>query len=141
MNTTLKIGAVAKQAGVHVQTIHYYEKEGLLPVASRSAAGYRLYAPDTVHRLLFIRHAQEIGFSLKEIRDLLSLRVDAHMTCGDVKARAEQKLVEVQHKIERLQTVRGALEGLIASCEAEKPAHECALLEALDAEHFSVRTT
>jgi len=137
----MKIGTVAKQAGVNVQTIHYYERQGLLPPAARSRAGYRLYGSDAMQRILFIKHAQEIGFSLKEIRDLLSLRVDENMTCGDVKTKAETKLVEVRRKIERLQTISNALIGLIASCEAEKPAHKCALLEALDEEHFTVRTT
>ena len=77
---SLSISQVAKRGGVNIQTIRYYERQGLLAPTSRTEAGYRIFSAESVRRIRFIKRAQELGFSLKEIEDLLSLRIDAHTT-------------------------------------------------------------
>lgn len=130
----LTIGLVARQAGVGVETIRFYERSGLLKEPPRNTSGYRKYSEDAVHRVMFIRRAKELGFSLKEIVDLLSLRVDADTSCADVKARAETKIAGIQDRIRELQRMRRALTKLAASCRGSGPASECPILEALDEE-------
>lgn len=129
----MTIGQVAKQAGVNIQTVRFYERKGLVTPASRRASGYRQYTPEAVKRIQFIKHAQEIGFSLREIEDLLSLRVDPGMTCADVKTRAEEKMAEVERKITKLQHMQRALEALVAQCDGHGPVSACPIIEALDA--------
>ena len=85
-----KIGQAAQAAAVGVETVRFYEREGLLPKPKRSAAGYRLYPPDTVKRLQFIKQAKQLGFTLSEINELLSLRASSRANCGHVRARAER---------------------------------------------------
>ena len=128
----MTIGQVAKQAGVNIQTLRFYERKGLVTPAGRRASGYRQYTLEAVKRIRFIKHAQEIGFSLREIEDLLSLRVDPATTCGDVRARAEEKMTEVESKILKLQHMQRALEVLVAQCDGHGPVSECPIIEALD---------
>lgn len=128
----MKIGQLAKQADVNIQTIRFYERKGLVMPAGRTASGHRRYTPESVRRIRFIKHAQEIGFSLREIDELLSLRVDPETTCADVETRTEAKLVEVERKIEKLREMRRALESLVAQCQGSGPVSECAIIEALD---------
>lgn len=127
----LTIGRVAAGAGVNVETIRYYERLGLLPEAPRSAAGYRLYGPDAVARLRFIKRAQELGFQLAEIAELLELRVEHGDACAAVEARALAKIDLVNKKIESLQRMREVLADLVAACEAREPTAECPILETL----------
>ncbi len=105
----LSIGQVARRAGVGVETVRFYEREGLLEEPPRRASGYRQYSEQVVTRLRFIKRAQQLGFSLKEITKLLQLRVDAHTSCEEVKHRTEAKLAEVERKLVELQRMRQAL--------------------------------
>lgn len=128
---TLTIGRAARAAGVNVETIRFYERRGLIPQPMKPQGGYRLYAPAIVGRIQFIRKAQEIGFSLREIEDLLSLRADPETDCADVRERAEAKIAEVNHKIAELERVRAALEKVRASCPGRGALTACTILEAL----------
>lgn len=129
--TTLTIGRAARAAGVNVETIRFYERRGLIPQPQKPQAGYRLYAPETVGRIRFIRKAQEIGFSLREIEDLLSLRAHPETDCADVRERAAAKIAEVDGKIAELKRVRAALEKVKASCPGRGALSACTILEAL----------
>lgn len=131
---TLKIGELAREAGVNVQTVRYYERRGLLEEPPRRASGYREYPESDVARLGFIRRAQALGFTLTEIDDLLSLRVDPRTTSADVHRRVEEKLADVEAKLADLRRIRGALRELAASCKAHGPVGECPFLEALEAQ-------
>src|SRR5207245_5906276 len=97
----LTIGHLAREAGVNLETVRYYERQGLLAKPPRSASGYRLFPSDAARRLRFIRRARELGFSLKEIRELLSLRVSRRTTSADIRTRAEAKIVDIEAKIKR----------------------------------------
>lgn len=107
-------GAVAKALGVGVQTLHYYEREGLIPAPTRSAAGYRLYPPELVERVGFIRRAQALGLPLGEIKDVLALTEQGTSPCGRVQAALAAKLTEVDQRLRELQSFRNDLAGLIA---------------------------
>ncbi len=131
---SLTIGKAAEKGGVNVQTIRYYERRGLLPLPVRSAAGYRKYSDDAIRRLRFIRQAQSLGFSLSEIEELLSLRMQAGATCGDIRKRARQKIATVNQKIGELQRIKDALSKLATACRGEGPTSECPILEALESE-------
>jgi Hg(II)-responsive transcriptional regulator len=131
---TMTIGELARAAGVNVQTVRYYERRGLLEEPPRRASGYREYPESDVGRLGFIRRAQGLGFTLAEIGDLLSLRVDPRTTSADVHRRVEEKLVDVEEKLTDLRRIRGALRELAASCKAHGPVGECPFLEALEAQ-------
>src|SRR5947209_4073737 len=100
----LTIGHVARRAGVGIETVRFYERQGLLNRPARSpSSGYRLYEEEVVARLQFILRAKELGFTLKEIKELLSLRVDPATSCDDVKARAEVKIADIEERIATLQ--------------------------------------
>lgn len=129
----LKIGEAARRGGVNLQTIRYYEREGLLPQAPRLASGYRTFGDETVRRVRFIKRAQELGFTLTEIRELLSLRVDAKRDRAEVRALAREKIREMEEKIRTLEAMREALQHLVKKCSGHGPASECPILEALDA--------
>jgi Hg(II)-responsive transcriptional regulator len=128
----LSIGQVARRAGVGVETVRFYEREGLLEEPPRRASGYRQYSEQVVSRLHFIKRAQKLGFSLKEITELLTLRVDGHTTCDEVKQAASAKIAEVEQKILELQRMRQALLQVTAPCTGDGPASSCPMLEALD---------
>ena len=105
----MTIGQVAKLAGVGVETIRFYEREGLLNKPKRKQSGYRLFGPDVVNRIRFIKSVKELGFSLKEIRELLFLRVDSRGTAAEVKRRIDQKIDQIDQRINDLRKVRAAL--------------------------------
>src|SRR5256885_3494974 len=107
--TALTIGQVADAADVNIQTIRYYERRGLFPTPRRTPAGYRQYADDAVARLRFIKHAQELGFSLQEIQELLGLRVRHSAACDVVERKTRQKIEVVQQRIRDLQRMRRTL--------------------------------
>ncbi len=125
-------GKLAGRGGVNIATIRYYEKRGLLPAAPRSRAGYRLYAGDALRRLHFIKQAQVLGFSLDEIQELLSLRMQSGTTCADVRQRANEKISAVDRKIADLKRIRNALTDLASACRGKGPTSECPILEALE---------
>jgi len=129
---SLTIGRVAKQADVHIETIRYYERRGLLLDPPRTESGYRLYDTESVTRLRFIKEAQALGFTLEEIQGLLALRVDSENSCADVRRRAERKVVDIEAKISSLQAMHDALQEMIAACARGGPSGECPILESLE---------
>jgi len=131
---SLTIGRLAREAGVNLETVRYYERRGLLPKPPRSASGYRLFPSDAAQRLRFIRRAQELGFSLKEIRQLLSLRVSRTATSRDIRARAEAKIVDIEAKIKSLESMKKTLRKVTRVCDGCAPLARCPILESLDRE-------
>jgi MerR family mercuric resistance operon transcriptional regulator len=132
--TGLLVGEVARQAGVNLQTVHYYERRGLLPKPPRTNSNYRAYPDDAVLRVRFVKRAQELGFTLKEIGELLSLRAKPGARGVDVYRRAEEKIREIDLKVLTLQAMRKALSKLMSECVTRRPGSECPILEALDSE-------
>jgi MerR family transcriptional regulator, copper efflux regulator len=130
----LTIGRLAKQAGVNLETVRFYERRGLMPKAPRSASGYRLFPADATRRLRFIRRAQDLGFSLKEIRELLALRVSPRTTSAEIRKRAEAKIADIDGKIRSLESMNKTLRKLTKSCAGFGSASECPILESLDRE-------
>ena len=129
----LTIGKIARAAGVTIDTVRYYERERLLAPAHKSRAGYRLYGPDAVRRLQFIRHAQQCGFSLAEIRELLELRSRERSCCKDVRSVAIAKRSQLEARIKALRELSEALDRLIEVCvDDAKPLEECPILGALE---------
>ena len=131
---SLTIGRLAKQAGVNLETVRFYERRGLLPRPPRSTSGYRLFPPDAARRLRFIRRAQELGFSLTEIGELLSLRVSRRTTSADIRTRAEAKIVDIEAKLKSLESMKKTLRKLSRVCDGCSPVAECPILESLDRE-------
>lgn len=128
----LTIGRVATRAAVSVETLRYYERRGLLPKPARTPSDYRVYSPDTVPRMRFVKQAQQLGFSLTEIKELLLLRAAPKARCGDVKRRAESKIQEIDAKVCALRAMRRALARLVSQCDGKLPVSACPILESLD---------
>lgn len=129
----LTIGKLAKLTEVSTDTIRYYENERLLMPASKTEAGYRLYGPDAVRRLDFIKHAQHCGMTLSEIRQLLELKADDSSCCSDVRSLAIRKKLQLEQKIKTMQAMSQALSRLIAICTAgDQPLDDCPILAALE---------
>lgn len=126
------IGQVARRAGVGVETVRFYEREGLLEVPVRRASGYRQYSEEAIKRIRFIKRTQQLGFSLKEIAELLMLRVDGQSSCEQVKERAAAKIAEVEQKMIELQHMRQALLRVASLCQEAAPKSHCPMLDALD---------
>lgn len=129
---SLTIGKVARLAGVGVETIRFYEREGLIAAPPRRESGYRQYSEETILRLVFIKRAKELGFTLKEIKDLFSLRVDSASNCDAVRQQAEAKIVAIQDKVRTLQRMEQALNKLVVACKKRRPTNPCPILEALE---------
>ncbi len=127
----LTIGRVAHAAGIGIDTIRYYEREGLLPAPARRISGYRDYTPDAVTRLRFIRRAKELGFTLPEIRELLALSADRARGVRGVKQRAEARLGEIDRRIRELKRVQRGLKHLIDACPGHGALERCPILTAL----------
>ena len=126
----LSIGSLSQQSGVNVETIRYYEKIGIMPKPERSAGGYRIYGPEHVKRLHFVRRGRELGFSLDELRGLLRL-VDGHAyTCAEVHALTTEHLREIRQKIADLKRLERVMSGMAASCGRDQ-GPECPVIEAL----------
>ncbi|MAH04161.1 MAG: heavy metal-responsive transcriptional regulator [Alphaproteobacteria bacterium] len=127
------IGDLAKKADVSIDTIRYYEREGLIEPLSVRESGYREFDETTADRLRFVIRAKQLGFSLKEIRDLLPLRDDPDTTCGQVRMLAETKLEDVLAKIKVLQAMKKDLTGLLKECtDTEASVNACPIVDALD---------
>ncbi len=126
------IGQLAKKANVNLETIRYYERRGLLPEPPRNNSGHRQYSIKDLKRTEVIKRTQSLGFSLQEISDLLSLKVESGKTCGDVKQRVKAKLIDIEKKIETLQRMKEVLQKLETDCPGEGPLNECPILETLD---------
>jgi MerR family mercuric resistance operon transcriptional regulator len=128
---TLTIGRLARAAGVGIETVRFYQRRGLIARPPRPRAGYRAYSRATLDRLRFIREAQNLGFSLREIEELLALWTAADADCGDVRARAAAKLDDVEAKIAQLERVRAALRTLIGACPGCGRLDDCAIIHAI----------
>jgi len=126
----MTIGKAARKAGVNIETVRFYERRGLVERPPKGN-GYRIYSPEEVARIRFVKEAQQIGFSLSEIGDLLALRADPAADCAEVRNQAAAKLDEVNRKIEQLQAVGAALEMLIATCPGHGALQACSILDAL----------
>jgi MerR family mercuric resistance operon transcriptional regulator len=129
---SLTIGQLAKQTDVGLETIRFYEREGLIEDPPRLPSGYRAYPPDTVQRVRFIRTAKDLGFSLKVIKELLALRVDPVESCTQVKAIAEDRIADVEQRIRALQRMRKTLHKLVTECEARRATGDCPILNSLE---------
>jgi MerR family mercuric resistance operon transcriptional regulator len=122
---------MARQAGVGIETVRFYEKNRLLETPRRRASGYREYDEETVNRLRCIQRAKELGFTLGEIKDLLSLRC-TEQPCNDVRERAETKIAEIEEKVAMLLRMKEVLERLASSCCEQSDKRRCPILESLD---------
>jgi len=130
--TSLRIGQVADEAGVTVETVRFYESQALIPEPPRSQGGYRMYTADAVKRVRFIQRAKELGFSLKDIQSLLELRNEPGTTCAAIKAQTVHKIADVDDKIRDLVRIRDALSDLADRCVSGPNLSECPILDALD---------
>jgi len=127
------IGKLAGLTDLTTETLRYYEQEGLIVPDAKSDAGYRLYRPESVQRVGFIRQAQQCGFTLADIRELLALRTDEAACCGDVRRLAIEKKLQIEGKIRVMKAMSRALDALIHDCsEAGHPVVECPILAALE---------
>ncbi len=129
----MTIGELARRTGVNLETVRFYERIGLLPKPKRRPSGYRVYSEADIRRLEFVKAAKAVGFSLREIAELMELRVDPQNTCDQVRARAEEKIRQIDEKIQELTRIRHALEVLAASCRGKGPQDPCPILQALEA--------
>ncbi|GAB4242405.1 MAG: Hg(II)-responsive transcriptional regulator [Acidobacteriota bacterium] len=127
----LKIGEVARRAGVNLQTLRYYERRGLLPEPPRSWSNYRIYSEEAVTRVKFIKRAQTLGFTLREIAELLDLGAQPDSPCEEVQRRAEEKIRQIEEKIATLDRMRQALLDLVEECRSGVSSRGCPVLEAL----------
>ena len=132
MSSQLTIGQLGKKAGVNVQTIRYYERLGLLNPTARRLSGYRLYGAEEIRRLCFIKNAQALGFTLREVTELLNLRVRSSARCDAVQRKAQEKLAQVERKAQDLRAMARSLRSLIRACESGRPTDACPIVEGLE---------
>ncbi len=130
----LTIGELAKQGRVNLGTVRYYERFGLLSKPPRSQSGYRIFPADAVRRIRFIKRAQKLGFSLKEIKELLALRIAGDGTCAEVRVHAKAKIINIEEKIETLQAMKKGLIRVTDACSGSGAISECPILESLSNE-------
>jgi MerR family mercuric resistance operon transcriptional regulator len=130
MGEQIRIGELSRQTGCNIETIRYYERIGVLPAPPRTAAGYRLYGLEHLRRLHFIRRARELGFSLDEVRGLLSLAESGRYTCGEIQALGLEHLQEVRRKIADLRRLEAVLDELTHQCQGGSTP-VCPILDAL----------
>jgi len=128
----LTTGKLAKRAGVKLDTVRFYEQKRLLNSAWRSESGYRYFPESAVRRIAFIKGAQQLGFSLEEIRELLALQVQPGATCADVRRRTQEKLEDIEARIRRLRAIRAALKHLTDACQSGAAVSGCTILEGLE---------
>lgn len=123
---------VGKRAGVKIDTLRFYEEKGLLPKPNRTESNYRVYGEDTISRVQFIKRAQELGFSLKEIKELLSLKASPRSKCGTVRKKAETKIDEIESKVADLKRMQKSLRKLARECRSKGSVTDCPILESID---------
>src|SRR5699024_7634070 len=128
---TFKIGQVASHAHVNKETVRYYEKRKLIPEPDRRRSGYRIFTRRHIDQIKFIKWAQELGFTLSKIKELLELRLDEDTTCSEIRKEARGKYGDVAEKMEDLQRIKATLIELIDSCAGEGPKGDCPILGAL----------
>jgi MerR family copper efflux transcriptional regulator len=129
---SMTIGQVAKRAGVGVETIRFYEREGLIAPPPRRRSGYRAYPAETIDRVRFVKRAKALGFSLKEIKELLALRIAPDTTCAQIKERAEAKIMDIENRIRSLRRMKQALGQLTEACSGSGSVSACPILDALE---------
>jgi len=134
------IGQVAREAGIGVETVRFYEREGLLKEPARRASGYRQFDSDAVARLRFIKQAQRLGFTLREIKDLLALSLNPESTRAQVREHAEAKIADIEARISELKRMKKALVPLIAACDGKGKLEGCPILAAIDPAGHTVAT-
>jgi MerR family mercuric resistance operon transcriptional regulator len=122
---------LAARAGVNPQTLRYYERRGLLAAPPRSAAGYRAYPAEAVRVVRFVKRAQELGFSLDEVEELLQLAGGGPRSCDAARALAEARVADLEAKIDDLVRMRDSLRRLVGTCARPRPDRDCPLLEAI----------
>ena len=128
-----KVGEIAEKIGLNVETLRYYEKIKIMPKPKRMESRYRIYDELDLKRLLFIKRAKELGFTLKEIKELLNLKIESTATCGDVKHLAEHKLTDIEERIRDLKNIKKVLLKLITQCVCEEVStEECPILEVIE---------
>jgi len=130
----LTIGQVARRSGFGIETIRFYERNGLIELPPRRPSGYRQYSESVIFRSQFIKRSKELGFSLKEIRELLSLRVSPTTTCSNIRERTQAKIADVESKIQSLERIKEVLMSLTTACGGAGPLSECPILESLERE-------
>lgn len=130
--SSLTIGKVAKESGVGIETVRFYEREGLLEQPTRRLSGYRQYDPEAVARLRFIKQAQRLGFTLREIKELLALKLDPKATRKEVKDRAVAKVADIDQRIADLKRMKKALAPLIQACDGKGTLEGCPILDAIE---------
>lgn len=130
--TMLTIGQVAEHTGMTVETLRFYEKQGLIDTPQRSESGYRQYPTETLKRLRFIQRAKQVGFTLKDIAELLDLRREPGASCSDIKIRATKKIEDVDRKIDDLTRIRDALARMVIKCKGSGSLNVCPILEELE---------
>ncbi len=129
----LTVGQLAKKAEINLETIRYYETINLMPNPKRKESRYRIYDRDDLKRILFIKRAKELGFTLKEIQELLDMKVESKSTCGDVKHLAENKILDIEQKIKDLQKIKNVLKKLVSQCVNEEiTMDECPILDTIE---------
>ena len=128
------IGWISRRTGVPIATMRFYERQGLIESPPRSQGGFRLYDSAAIRRLRFIRQAKDLGFSLTEIRELLSIQHSPQGSCGEVRQHALKKMEEVERRIRRLTSIKQALSGLSQACPGAGPIGGCPILGALQSE-------
>ncbi|MBA4073790.1 MAG: heavy metal-responsive transcriptional regulator [Cyanobacteria bacterium PR.023] len=128
----LTIGQIATKTGTSVETLRYYEKFGLLEAPERTSANYRLFSQETIRVVKFIKKAQELGFTLKDIKQLLYLYNSPTADDDDVKAISLALLRDIDNRINTLNTMRSSLSELVAQCAGKHPVKHCPILNALD---------
>lgn len=133
-SNTYKIGKTAELAGVNRETIRYYERIKMISPPARRRSGYREFSQIHIDQIRFIKRAQDLGFTLAEIKELLELKVDDNTTCSEIKEQAEEKYRDVIGKIEDLTRIKKTLIHLIDSCSGEGPKGDCPILGALEGE-------
>ncbi len=129
---SMSIGKIAKASGIGVETVRFYERQGLLDEPQRAKNGYRVYSEPSATRLRFIKRAKALGFSLNEIREFLELRHRPGTTSAEIKTRTEEKLLDIRKKIRDLNAMKNALLHLSAACDGTMPLEECPILAALE---------
>lgn len=130
------VGRLAREGGVNLQTVRFYERKGLLAPDRRTASGYRRYGKEALRCLRFIKRAQRLGFTLREVSELLSLKLDSPRACGEVLKRTERKLAEVRGKIGDLERLEETLEALVENCRKRRRTEGCPILECVEGEAY-----
>lgn len=128
----MRTGQVADQAGVNIQTLRYYERRGLLPTPARRSSGYRVYGPDAVRVVQFVKRAQQLGFTLDEVQSLLHLADGGPDSCDGARHLATDKITDLDQRIAQLTAMRESLQRLVITCERPRTQRECPLLHSID---------